>query len=114
MAEEITAMNVLKAYARLRVRGGCHVVTYGDLAEELGHDPAKTGLPVSQTLDHVAQLCEAFGLPDIETVIVSKSTLDKGSLLPPQKVIDKFGGQHAVLEEAARLREFDWLAWANS
>lgn len=101
---------LLVALVRSRLDGGSLYLTYGDLAETVGSSP----MAVAAALDGVSEWFGGEALPDVTTVVISKENADRMVMLPPQKIVDRLGGEANAREEASRVRDFDWQGWLEA
>ena len=104
-----TAAAIIKVYAAARVSEDVVFMTYGELSDRLGR-PGQQRL-LGDPLDRVRKLCESFGIPDIATVIVDKVSLERGTLKPSERALEKYGGWRELRVEQARVLAFDWASF---
>lgn len=77
------------------------IITYGDLAEMLGHD-RRAGVTLGGPLGYIHRFCEHNDLPRLNAIVVREDTGVAGW-------DDMFPNRERHLKEQARVREFDWF-----
>lgn len=95
------------------VQNGEPAVSYSDFATRLGLSRVNAqGL--ASYLKEAAALCERHGLPNIATLVATKTSLDAGAPMPSEgRLTDGFYeatglSAEKIPAEQARARAFDW------
>lgn len=105
---------VLVALVRRRLENAPLNMTFGELAQLVGRNPARDSLMVAGQLDGARAWLVSQSLPDLTTTVISQENAEKMRMLPPQKVIDHYGSEQAVRDAQQRVRDFDWHGWVES
>ena len=106
-----TAEQVIKVFVKAATTESRIIWTYGDLATAIER-PGEHRL-LGAALDIVRQLCVERGIPDVATVVVSKTSLLDGTLKPTDSALNKYNGWQGLREEQAKVFQFDWLSLAK-
>ncbi len=106
-------IDVLRALLRTRVDGERMYLTYGELADDMGRDRTRDALAVAGALDALSGWFREVGLPDVTSVVIPQTNADSNLMLPADDAVAKLGGRAAAQDEAARVRDFDWLGWRD-